>query len=249
MTQTKSIQIGSYTFSPRLLPTLVAIAVFYGLIQLGLWQLRRAEFKQQRLDRFAERGEGGTLSFSELLSMKSDWSDFPISTAGTYDVEHIILLDNRTHDTHAGYQVLVPLLPQDQTTWVLVNLGWVIGNPDRAILPDIPLPRTPIEVQGWADEPNPHYFTLAKQDYTQQNWPFVIQKIELDKLSGVLQRTLAPFVIHLRPDESAYVREWQFNPMPPERHRGYAFQWFALAATLLVIYFVITVKKRPREHT
>jgi cytochrome oxidase assembly protein ShyY1 len=38
------------------------------------------------------------------------------------------------------------------------------------------------------------------------------------------------------------------NTMPPERHLGYAVQWFGLALTVLITALVLTFRK-PRPHT
>ena len=35
------------------------------------------------------------------------------------------------------------------------------------------------------------------------------------------------------------------NTLPPERHRGYALQWFGLSATLLAITVFLFVRRRP----
>jgi cytochrome oxidase assembly protein ShyY1 len=56
-----------------------------------------------------------------------------------------------------------------------------------------------------------------------------------------------PFVIQ---QESALddglVREWPAADYGIDRHYGYAFQWFALAATIAVFYTVTHVRKRKR---
>jgi cytochrome oxidase assembly protein ShyY1 len=35
------------------------------------------------------------------------------------------------------------------------------------------------------------------------------------------------------------------NTLPPERHRGYALQWFGLSATLLAITLFLFLRRRP----
>jgi cytochrome oxidase assembly protein ShyY1 len=40
------------------------------------------------------------------------------------------------------------------------------------------------------------------------------------------------------------VRNWRVGDMPPARHIAYALQWFAFAATLVVIYFVLRRRSR-----
>ena len=57
---------------------------------------------------------------------------------------------------------------------------------------------------------------------------------------------LLPFVVELDRSEShGFAREWRpHRGIGPERHRGYAFQWFALAATLLAIYTFVNLRRR-----
>ena len=35
------------------------------------------------------------------------------------------------------------------------------------------------------------------------------------------------------------------NTLPPERHRGYALQWFGLSATLLALSLFLALRPRP----
>jgi len=37
------------------------------------------------------------------------------------------------------------------------------------------------------------------------------------------------------------------NTLPPERHLGYAVQWFALSAAVLVIALLLTLRARRRR--
>jgi cytochrome oxidase assembly protein ShyY1 len=46
-----------------------------------------------------------------------------------------------------------------------------------------------------------------------------------------------------------YARDLQLlaNTLPPERHRGYAVQWFALAAAVLATALILTFRKARNE--
>ena len=84
-----------------------------------------------------------------------------------------------------------------------------------------------------------------EDNYQQVSWPFLIQKIDLEKSSQLFDYPLIPFVLRLAPDESSqFVREWHSHFMGPEKHYGYAVQWFSLAAALLVIYVVVNTKRK-----
>jgi surfeit locus 1 family protein len=44
-------------------------------------------------------------------------------------------------------------------------------------------------------------------------------------------------------EPDGYARHWAPPGFPPIRHIGYAVQWFALAAALLVIYLIMNIKR------
>ncbi|WP_345775980.1 SURF1 family cytochrome oxidase biogenesis protein, partial [Pseudoxanthomonas taiwanensis] len=58
---------------------------------------------------------------------------------------------------------------------------------------------------------------------------------------------LAPRVLRLDPElPLGYARDLELlpNTLPPQRHLGYAVQWFALAAAALAIALVLTLRRR-----
>ena len=73
--------------------------------------------------------------------------------------------------------------------------------------------------------------------------------MDLDALSADLGLVLAPRILRLDPSlPLGYARDLDVlpNTLPPERHRGYALQWFGLALTtlLLSLYFAF-FRRRP----
>ena len=61
---------------------------------------------------------------------------------------------------------------------------------------------------------------------------------------------LTPRVLRLDPDlPMGYARDLEVlaNTLPPERHLGYAVQWFALSAAVLVIALLLTLRARRRR--
>ena len=77
-----------------------------------------------------------------------------------------------------------------------------------------------------------------------------VQRIDLAQIAAQTGWTLLPYVVRLDPDAAGALvwngTEPGFNR---ERHLGYAFQWFALAATVLVIYVVLYIRKRRATNT
>ena len=64
---------------------------------------------------------------------------------------------------------------------------------------------------------------------------------DLARASGL---ALYPQLVLLDPAErDGYLRDWRPGGLPPERHVGYALQWYALAATLLAGYVAVSLHK------
>ena len=61
--------------------------------------------------------------------------------------------------------------------------------------------------------------------------------------------SLLPQVVLLDPNAAAgFVREWKpYYGISVQRHQAYAFQWFALATTLALIYIVVNLHRSDRD--
>ena len=74
-------------------------------------------------------------------------------------------------------------------------------------------------------------------------WPKVIQAVEMDKLrsavAGQHSTTVFPYPVRIAAGEQgALTVNWQVVNMSPQKHQGYAVQWFAMAAVLVVFYLL-----------
>jgi surfeit locus 1 family protein len=62
----------------------------------------------------------------------------------------------------------------------------------------------------------------------------------VEDISAQTGYPLRDFQLLLNPDEAdGFVREWKPALMEPEKHVGYAIQWFGLAATVVVIFSIL----------
>ena len=236
-------------FRPTLWPTLATLIMFPVLFGLGWWQLERAEFKQaQEVRREAEDARPATLLGSgvpRVAAQPEAWNHRRVRAFGRYLSRHF-LLDNRTRGGVAGYHVLSPFAFDDaQTLGVVVNRGWIPLGPDRSHLPEIPTPAETLELRGRSRVPG-EAFLLGESGYRSETWPRVVQSIELEQMEQALGIALLPFVVEQSANDlHGFDREWRpYGGLSPQRHLGYAFQWFALAATLLVIYVVLNFRRR-----
>jgi surfeit locus 1 family protein len=224
-------------FAPRLVPTLLAAAAIALFSALGAWQLGRAGEKRALNRDFTVGGPA------------IDWRQLPadaprfqhVSLSGHYDPEHQFLLDNRSHESVAGVEVLTPLVLDDGSA-VIVNRGWLPFGATRQDLPSVIVGGEKRTVIGRIDAlPRPGIWLKAPPA---AGWPRLVQYPRMDDLSAALGRELAPRQVLLDagvPD--GYVRNWTVPGTTPDRHLGYAVQWFALAALAGAIWLVLGFRK------
>ncbi len=234
---------------------LLAAIVTTLLLRLGFWQLERGDEKKVQQQRYTARLAMQAVPLDSLFDAALSPQALRyrrVVVAGSYDSTHQFLLDNRTENGVAGYHVYTPLARGDGPV-VLVNRGFVPVGPRRDRLPDLSVDEGPRDVRGMVDLPSTKQFTLGDAGYQGNAWPRVVQKLDPELVAAALGRPVAPIVVLLDPsDGDGFSRRWTpYLGISPERHQGYAVQWFALAATLTVIAAVLSWRslraKRPHE--
>jgi len=157
----------------------------------------------------------------------------------------MVLLDNRILRGVAGYHVMMPLKLGEENVYVLVNRGWVAGNPDRSRLPEVRTPRETQVVRGRALVPGRRFLELSTQVAQGRVW----QNLTLERYRDAVPIAIQPFMIRQENDgapDDGLNRDWEPPDLGTDKHYGYAFQWFALA-TLILIFYLVTHVRRNRE--
>ncbi len=143
-----------------------------------------------------------------------------------------------------------PLLLQGIDVHLLVNRGWLPVGPDRGQLPDLAVSEQTLTEVGLIVATPASGLVLGSSGYDEDGWPRVVQQVDLARIEEQLGAPLLPFVLRLSPNsEHGYVREWQIRPgLSPERHVGYAVQWFALALALVALCMWAAVRRVPEGN-
>jgi surfeit locus 1 family protein len=214
--------------------TLAAVALF---ATAGAWQLGRAAEKRALAADFADGGPA--LEWRQLPADAPRYQR--VTMRGHYDPERQFLLDNMSHESVAGLQVLTPLVLDDGSA-VLVNRGWLPWGPTRSELPAVAVDGEKRTVVGRIDElPKPGIWLKAPPA---TGWPRLVQYPRMEELSQALGRELAPSQVLLDPAvPDGFVRAWTVPGTPVDRHLGYAVQWFAFAAVAVAIWLVLSFRK------
>ena len=211
------------------------VALFLPLtLGLGSWQLNRAAEKNQILADYVQDQEGAV----------RPWQGFDRHAPGTklgfcVDVggEHWFL-DNRTHDGQVGYEVFLPAQHCDSAAPVLLKLGFIAASGPRTQLPLLQperwLGQQQIEGEVRPRPPEP-MLTGPAEDMGLQRWR--VQSLERTPEGSFIEP--ATLLVQVKtPQDWQLVDAWQPVNMAPERHLGYAIQWFGLAVVLVIGFLI-----------
>ena len=223
----------------------LAVATIALFARLGFWQLDRAVEKQAMLDAAArvldDRDVHPLSDASDAL--RADAYDWAVGR-GTFDARPALLLDNQQRDGRVGvhaYRIFQP----ERGGLLLVDLGWLPLSGDRT-LPTIPRPEGTIELRGLLAPPPSTGIALGPGLMREDgNW--LLTRIDMDAIAREtgLSVPLAPRVLRLDPAmRLGYERDLELlaNTLTPDKHRGYAVQWFGLALTVLATAILLTFR-------
>ena len=239
------IRLRGFIFEPALLPTIVTLLVLVLLLALGFWQLDRARQKEDLKTAFSFSLVQPPVPLSSLDPNDTRYRYRQVTTDGHFDGNHQILLDNQIFQGQPGYHVFTPLKRPHEAA-ILINRGWVPLGKSRQQLPTIEVTEEPITVTGLLTQPANPGLRLGEPMADQNTWPMVVQYLDYTAVAKRLGYPILSAVIALDPQSQyGYERHWQpnFARFGPERHLGYAVQWFALALTLIIIYVVINTRR------
>ncbi len=219
----------------------IFVAVF---ASLGLWQLDRAAEKNALLGMF--EGETPYARVSDFTSL----SEFArVQTDGQFLPDRQILVDNIIREGRSGYYVITPFKLNNREPLLLVNRGWtpkeMTANEPP---PELSLMTNRRTVRGLVGRLPRVAIRPGEAFKGSENWPRVAVYPRPDEVATALDEKLLPIVLLLAPEEpDGFVRSWQPNISGPMTHYGYAVQWFAMAATVIVLLFWHLKKRRRRE--
>ena len=243
------MRFGAFDFRPALWPTVITLLMLLLMTGLGIWQLERAVWTEGLVDTHEGRSRLPPIALRPGVEPSDEAQYRRVFARGYYDMEHQLLLDNRTYQGHAGYHVLTPLRLAESDAVVLVNRGWVPLGKSRAELPEIPGTDGEVLVDAIVQLPPVKLFRLADVDEANTGWPKVVQQIEMGKLEQLLDVKLEPLTLLLdKDDEFGFIRDWKaVYGVTVDKHRAYAVQWFTLAAVLLIIYISVNSRRISNE--
>lgn len=221
---------------------LFALAMFVTMVGLGLWQL----------DRLAQRRESNALRQAVVLqnpvTVTGRPEDVPallgrrVRVSGTLLNEQSMVLRGQQSDSGVdGVHLLVPLRVSGSDYAVIVDRGWLpaeqrapAARAAYAIAREVTIEGVALAPQARPNAP------LAGMDLPLPNEERIDAwlRVDVGRMQAQIDAPLLPLYIEQLPAPGAAGLP---RPRDPARldegpHLGYAIQWFAFAAILVVVY-------------
>lgn len=235
-------------FRFKLIPFVATVLVVALGVSLGNWQERRAAQKTALEARLAAGNAAAPLVLDgEPLAAEA--VEFRrVSVRGEFVRDWPLYLDNRPYQGRAGFYLLMPFKIAGSGMHVLVERGWLPRSlAERDKLPAYDTPSGTVSLEGVARLHAGHVMQLGSAPALRPG--AIVQNAELAQVAAGSGLPLQPFLIEqtapARPggDDLRMVRDWPAPSLGVDKHRGYAFQWYALAL-MAFLFFVVNGCRR-----
>ena len=234
-----SVRASSRRKRPRWLPTLAAIIGIALTAAAGNWQLGRAHEKERAQQAYDRGASDAPIRLTAAPFSVEDLHMRRVEAEGEFVPKGLVLLDNKTRNGEAGYEVVMPLKIGASSVHVLVNRGWIAAGSERARLPTIKTPKAVVHVTGMAMVPG-RFLELSKVDDSGPVW----QNLTVERYVARSGMQVLPVVVQQQNDlDDGLLRSWERPDFGISRHYGYAVQWFSFCGLIIFLYVFFHVKR------
>ena len=229
----------SFKWQPNAKLLVFSLLMLPFLVSLGSWQLERGDEKQQIVDHHARNQQLPPVINADELVTGEDQQYRLAWIRGKVDNQRIIILDNKVKNGRPGYEILQSVTLSGVKEKLLINRGWVEASLDRGILPSISPIEGEIQLRGYLYRALKGGYRLDDGIRQVQDWPSRVGWITLERAEELFNEPFMPYQLRLDQDSIGALKTgWTTVAVKPEKHVGYAVQWFAMAVTLLIMTII-----------
>lgn len=250
-------------FRFRWIPFLAALLLVALGVALGRWQQGRAEQKRALAAHFEAgrhrapltleprartQGRSAAETAAEARDAAAlEWRRVRVS--GRFVPDWALYLDNRPYRGRAGFYLLMPFKIAGSERYVLVERGWLPRDPaDRARIAPYATPPGQVTLEGVVRLKPGQVMQLGAAPPPRPG--AILQNADPARVAAASGLALLPFVLEQAAPpgtaDDGLVRDWPAPDLGVGQHRGYAFQWYALAL-MAFLFFVLTGFRRASK--
>ena len=216
------------------------------LVNLGFWQLGRAEEKRALQREMLARQElppmplgqvqprSGSLSEAQVAEIEN----LRVSVSGRYWNEGSFLVAFQFFNGAPGFELVTPFLVDGTEETLLVSRGWIAPGPGDDGMPFI------VPVEGEQTLTGQLHVPATVVGTTQvegEAWPLRLRRMDLTRAAEVLDRSVLPWVLRLSADAAGvHARHWPAVTVSTRSNIQYALQWFGMALVVLLVTLALS---------
>lgn len=234
----------------RIVIVLAALLGIAATVSLGFWQWGRGQQKVALHEAIAARGALTPVGAPELVAQRTPLDQLlhrPVVLSGEWLPAYTVFLDNRQMNSVPGFYVVTPLRLAGSQAVVLVQRGWVQRNFERRdVLPAVRTPAGTVEVRGRLAPPPAKLYAFDAEE----KGP-IRQNLDLDRFRAETGLPLLQLSVQQAgPASEGLLRQWPQAGSGAEKNYGYAFQWWAIAALIAILYvwFQLVLPRRQARR-
>ena len=234
------------TFRFQLLPFAAMLLVVALGLAAGRWQTGRAHEKEALAARLAAGAVAAPVELGAAPARAGALEFRRLRLTGEWVANWPLYLDNRPYQGRAGFYLLMPFKLAGSNMHVLVARGWLPRDmADRNKLPEVSTPSGTVRIEGVARLNAGHVMQLGEVTLAPGA---IVQNADAAAVAAASGLAFQPVVLEqASADDPALVRDWPAPSLGIDKHRGYAFQWYALAAMAFLFFVITGFKKREQQ--
>ncbi len=215
------------------------------LINLGFWQLGRAEEKRELQREMQARQSEPTVSLAQVQlpagSASADQSteqagrleNMNVSATGRFWNEASFLVAFQFFQGAPGFELITPFELNDSEEFVLISRGWIAPGPGTDGMPYIAPVEGVLTVSGQLHIPDAVVGVTQVQG---EAWPLRFRRLDMKRAATILERPVRPYVMRLSAGEPGVMaRHWPAVTVSTRNNVQYSIQWFGMALAVIVI--------------
>jgi surfeit locus 1 family protein len=215
---------------------IAAVAAFALTVGLGRWQLDRAAQKLALAAAITDRAAQPALSDLQWMGQPADATTLyrHVQLQGHWLPDSTVYLDNRQMQARVGFYVFSAFQPLGSHDVVIVQRGWVPRNfESRTTLPAVQTPEGEVRIDGHLAPPPSKLYEPGEPSKGT-----IRQNLDLVQFGQQIGRPVltAWTVVQTGAASEGLLRDWPEINLGVDTHYGYAAQWFAIAALIVLLY-------------
>lgn len=217
-------------------------------VNLGLWQLRRLDEKQDRNALIEARTEAEPVELDDALADGVEGARYRrVSATGRWDAEGTVLVRSRSLDGAPGYHVVTPLELDGGA--LLVNRGFApLGQGEEEAILELSRPEPIVAAVEGILLASEERGSFGPRDAA--GVQRVVNRIDVARLGQQVGGDVVPLYLQLTAADPADEPPPTILPEPTQDtgpHLSYAVQWF-IFATVGAVGWPLLLRKTAREQ-